>query len=276
MKINALAPWFGANRIGAARVGELLAGCEWIGVPFMGGGSELLHLQARTVVANDKHRDVVNLARVLADPVAGPRLYRRLRRLPFHEAELSAAQESLGRLPVPVPGEHGCCAERAAAYFVTCWMGRSGQAGTDAERRGGLAVRWTASGGDSAVRYRSAVKAMVGFRRALARVSFLCMDAFDFLDACSDRPGHGIYCDPPWPDAGEKYIHAFDEGQHRRLASVLGRFERARVVVRYGDHPLIRELYSAPCWRQHSLTTRNQANGGVPELLLVLNGPAAV
>lgn len=40
--------------------------------------------------------------------------------------------------------------------------------------------------------------------------------------------------------------------------------------------PLIRELYSAPCWRQHSLTTRNQANGGVPELLLVLNGPAAV
>lgn len=271
MKITALAPWFGANRIGAGRVGELLAGCEWIGVPFMGGGSELLHLQARTVVANDKHRDVVNLARVLADPVLGPRLYRRLKRLAFHADALSEAQAVLTRTDETQLPADCCDMARAEAYFVACWMGRSAEAGTDGELRGSLPVRWSAGGGDSAVRFRSAVRSLVGFRRVLERVNFTCLDAFEFLDQCKDQPGHGIYCDPPWIGAGDAYRHRFTEADHRRLAERLTEFRATRIVVRYGDHPLIRELYAG--WRVESAESRSQANGAVQEVLLTNEPP---
>jgi len=36
MKVKALMPWFGSNRLLAHRVGELLEGCSWVGVPFAG------------------------------------------------------------------------------------------------------------------------------------------------------------------------------------------------------------------------------------------------
>lgn len=50
---TALAQWFGSNRILGHAVGEALAGCRWVGIPFAGGMPELLHLTARTVVVSD-------------------------------------------------------------------------------------------------------------------------------------------------------------------------------------------------------------------------------
>lgn len=43
--ITALAPWFGSNRMLARYVGEELAGCQWVGVPFAGGMAEIFQIE---------------------------------------------------------------------------------------------------------------------------------------------------------------------------------------------------------------------------------------
>lgn len=84
------------------------------------------------------------------------------------------------------------------------------------------------------------------------------------------RTWFGIYSDPPWPDAGEEYLWRFTEQDHRDLAAILNRFERIRIVVRYGDHPLIRELYTPEDgWSWIECETRNQGNNAVKEALIV-------
>ena len=50
-KTKALAGWFGGARLIAEHVGEALRGCKWVGVPFAGGMSELLHIQASGMLA---------------------------------------------------------------------------------------------------------------------------------------------------------------------------------------------------------------------------------
>ena len=50
---------------------------------------------------------------------------------------------------------------------------------------------------------------------------------------------------------------------------MLGEYRETRVVVRYGDHALIRELYPHEKWVWHELTGRTSANKGKAEVLLV-------
>ncbi|MDX2147588.1 MAG: hypothetical protein SFZ23_08710 [Planctomycetota bacterium] len=64
---------------------------------------------------------------------------------------------------------------------------------------------------------------------------------------------------------------------HRDLARALGRFRHARIVLRYGAHPLIAELYLTPGvgvagpWHVHAATTRNMAGHEVQEWLITQN-----
>src|SRR5581483_2099678 len=67
VKITCLAPWYGSNRMLAAHVGKALDGCSWVGLPFCGGMSEVPHIKARTIVCNDRHRAILNLAAVVRD-----------------------------------------------------------------------------------------------------------------------------------------------------------------------------------------------------------------
>lgn len=78
-KVTALAPWFGSNRTLAPQVGELLNGCRWVGVPFAGSMTELIYIDAPTLVVSDLHRHVINLATVAADEGANRELRRRLK-----------------------------------------------------------------------------------------------------------------------------------------------------------------------------------------------------
>lgn len=271
-KISTLVPWYGSGRTNAHIVGAQLAGCSWVGVPFAGGMSEVGHITARTVVVGDKHRHLINLANVLRCHEFGAELIRDLRRVPFHEDALRHAQERCRWFEergwdLSVTTEFSY--EAALNYFVCAWMGRSGVAGTDGEFRGGLAVRWDAGGGDSATRFRSAVEGLRDWRRVFPRCTFVVRDCFEFLADVKDEPGVGLYCDPPWPKDGDKYVHKFTEQQQRDLAAALTRYTRARVVVRYGDHPLIRELYPEPHWRWLPVTGRTQAHTKKAEVLLV-------
>lgn len=274
MKTTALTPWFGSNRLLSRKPAELLAGCEWVGVAFAGGCCEVPHFDARTVLVNDLHRHLINLAQVAADPQMGPALIRRLRRVFFSAETLANAQAVCEE--IDAGGDPLSLLDWAEAYFVTAWMSRSGAAGTDREFKAGLSVRWDAGGGDSVVRFRSAVESLRDWRKVLAKCTFTNLDVFDFLTRVQDKPRHGVYLDPPFPGPGDAYRHQFTEDKHVRLAANLETFEHARVVCRFYDHPLVRDLYPTDRWTwHHPVGGRTQANKAAPEVLLV-NQPTPV
>lgn len=272
-KVTTLVPWFGSNRTLAPLVGEALAGCEWVGIPFAGGMCEVPHIAARTVLVNDLHRGVINLATAVREHWMRQTLVRRLNDTVFHPDTLAEAQRIYAADDAPR-------VVKAWAFFVVCWMTRSGAAGTPGETTGGPALRWTAGGGDSAVRFRSAVRAIAEWWPTFQRCTFSVMDAFDFLARCGDAAGHGLYCDPPFPGPGAGYRHhcgktdAEQVEWHTRLRDALARFRAARVVCRFYDHELIRDLYPEPAWEWRRLTGRKQTNEAAPEVLLI-NRPGA-
>ena len=98
------------------------------------------------------------------------------------------------------------------------------------------------------------------------------MDVFEFLDRANDHDGNGLYLDPPFPGPGDKYKHQFSESQHRRLAAKLAEFKNARIVCRFYDHPLIRELYPESRWTWRRLKGRDQANNAEKAEVLIING----
>ena len=109
----------------------------------------------------------------------------------------------------------------------------------------------------------------------LRRCTFVVQDALDLIEHVKDEPAHGIYCDPPFPGAGDNYKHKFTEADHRRLADLLLFFGDVRIVCRFYDHPSVRELYPEPVWEWIRLEGgRKQTNAEGPEVLLVRNGGA--
>lgn len=284
MAISALAPWYGGNRTEAERPGHQLGPLAWCGVVFAGGMPELPHINTRAGVANDKHCHVINLARVVKHDESARRMVELVNDLLFHpenfrdaQARCSARAETRDRpqeglFSIDQPPATLGDPEWAADYFVCCWMGRGGTAGQEWHFDQSIAMRWTASGGGSAKRWRSAVESIRAWTAAFLRWEFTCLDWQDFLDRVADEPGHGLYADPPWVEEGENYQHRFTRMDHVFLASRLTALKHARIVVRYGDHPLIRELYGDPKWHWIEHETRNQEGGTVREVMIV-NGP---
>jgi len=265
-KISTLSPWYGCGRMVAAEIGAHLKGCKWIGVPFAGGMSEFVHFDARTMLANDLHCHIINLARIVAHPKDGPKLYRRLRRVLFHPRTLEYAQNrcreietAVGAGDLTIVASDADRIDWAENYFICAWMSRNGKAGCRDELSTGISLRWEAGGGDSAKRFSSAIFSLRSWHQILARWTFTCLDAFEFIAACKDRNGHGIYCDAPWPDAGDAYKHKFTKKDQCRLALVLSKFKLAKVVIRFGDHPWIRALYPESHWTWHLMGGRTQA-----------------
>lgn len=268
--IGALAPWFGAARVTAGAVGEAMRGCKFVGIPFCGSLCEVpLMFQAgvNAIACNDAHRHLINMARCLADGTEGPRVYRRLRRQPFNAEVLCKSQEYCAAYDPE--WEDQLDGEAAFHYFITAWMGRSAESGKRREFDAGLAIRYGAGGGNSVLRYFSAVKGLRQWRSILERCSFSADDAFEFLARCNDRPDGGVYCDPPWPIVGKNYKHAFDDQRQAALAESLMGFKAARVVVRTGGGPLIERLYPKDVWSWRAILGRNQANAAAAEYLLV-------
>lgn len=295
-KTRSVANWYGSNRMLAAHVGRAMQGCTWVGVPFAGGMSELLYINARTFGVNDRHAALINLARCMSHPQLGPKLYREMRRRVFHPSDLVSAQDrctarersdgmfsGFFQTETPNPfATKGLDFEWAADYFVCQWMGRGGKGGTDGELKSGLPLRWDANGGGSAKRFFSASSSIVAWRKILRRCEFSTLDAFEFLDTCwekeqslEDECENGIYCDPPFPGPGDQYIHQLipDSKDTRRgqekLAKSVSRFVHTRVVMRFYDVPLIRELYPTDKWSWLFLTGRKQTNDLAAEVLLI-------
>jgi DNA adenine methylase len=106
------------------------------------------------------------------------------------------------------------------------------------------------------------------------RCNFHCWDAMtEFIPKTKDEDECGLYVDAPWPDDGDGYRHGLTTFQHRTLAYDLSLFKKTRVVVRFGDHPLIRELYPEPLWKWHLQTSRTAGNNAKAEVLITRNLP---
>jgi DNA adenine methylase len=252
--------------------------------------------QVSMETVNDLHGDLINLARVVQIPDLALQLYDRLARTPMNEGSLLASIELLDSTSVPSNPD----VSRAEAYFVQSWMMRSGIAGTDLGKRGAgrcIAVRYTVNGGAPAARWRNVVQSIPAWHERLLNVLILNRDGFDVLSKIDDDHKTGIYCDPPYltqtrsglkgSGAQSKYLHEFGGGfmgsgdDHGRLAALLRRFKKARVVVSYYDHPELGELY--PGWTVRHCTMKkamvSQAKRGegnetvAPEVLLI-NGPS--
>lgn len=270
MKQTRLVPWFGSDAMEAGRISKPLDGCSWVGIPFAGGMSIVPELKASCVAVNDKHRHVINLARVLVNCDDHYRFADELSREPFHPDVLADAQAHCRLMEHSPPDmDEEILRQWAKSYFIASWMGRSGNGGTDDEFKGKLSVRWSTTGGDSNVRYRSAVKSIDAWVAAMQRCNFTCLDFRAFLEKCKDIPTAGLYCDPPWVIDGDRYKHTFAESDHRDLARILSEFEQLHVVLRYGDHQLIRELYPSDSWDWSEATGRTAGNNPKAEVLIV-------
>ncbi len=262
-QVTALAQWFGGDRTICPKIADLLKGCDWVGIPFAGGMSAIRAIRARTINANDLHRGIICLAEAAKHSDTCELLQCALRKRLFHPDTLLQAQEYLYSKQSPLDP-----VKTAEAYFIACWMTRSGAAGTDVEKSAGLSIRWEAGGGDSAKRYYSAIDSLKTWCQEFQRCNFTCLDAFEFLARCKDRAGHGVYIDPPFVGPGHKYIHKFGSEKWQRLAQELAEFRETRIVVRCYDTPFIREIFPTTLWHFIPVAGRKQTNEIVSEVII--------
>lgn len=268
MKTKSALSYFGSDSEIAGRLAAMLEHCSHVTIPFVGGAAILPHLRARAIVANDRHKDAVVFYRVLSG-VYGPtqkiRLIRECRRTLSHPVELEQALEILRDITDGIP-PYG----RAWAFWAACWLGRKGKGGT--KYQGGMpSVRRTANGGTNASRIRVAGEDLEEWAEHFRRCEWESVCFRELLPKVADRSGCGLYCDPPWVKAGKDYLHPFDERDHRDLAELLERFESTAVVVRYGDDPLVRELYPPDRWQIHETQSRTQAGTNCGEVWFTRN-----
>jgi DNA adenine methylase len=280
MKITALAPWFGSKRNLAPEIIKEL-GTHRIYWELCCGSMAVLLMKKLCVMETvvDLHGDLTNLAKVLQIRELVGILYRRLRKTLMSEQlhhEAAERYRSAGCFTSTMEPD----VNRAYDYFLCSWLGRNGIAGTSSYDQG-FCVRYTANGGHSAKRWRSAISSIPAWVDRLRNVTILNRDVFDILPNIPDEPGTAIYCDPPYFTKGAKYTHDFEPADHRQLAKALGRFHKTRVVLSYYDHPLLVKLY--PGWTLHKIeVTKSLANQEMRDCkgatkaveVLLLNGPS--
>jgi site-specific DNA-adenine methylase len=240
----------------------------------------------RTIVVNDLNRDVYNLAKILQREDSARDLYRFAETSLFAEALVAEYVEVLAQPFTPID------VERAKAYLYVSWTALNGFAGTDAKPR--FNVRYTATGGDPAKRWRSVAESIPVWHEAMRRWSIVNRDLFAILKRLKDREGLSVYLDPPYhPESRSpvSYLHDFpvasagelfeseDERSkvdaHFRMERELRRFTKARIVVSQYDCPSIREIYPESRWvwdlNPVTKSIANASNGSASAVEVVLS-----
>lgn len=283
MKVTAIAPWFGSKRTLASTIIEEFGEHRAYWEPFCGSMAVLLakpQVTMETVV--DLHGDLVNLARTVQNEETALDLYGRLSRTIMCEqlfTEAATRFRARGHMPASETPD----VDRATDFMICSWFGRNGVAGTQSYNQG-FCVRYTKNGGHGATRWVSAVDSIPDWHKRLRHVTVLNRDSLDVIERIEDAAGVVLYADPPYLVKAAKYVHDFASDDHKRLAELLCRFTKTRVVVSYYADPQLAALY--PGWTVRRLkATKAMANqnrrGGegetveAPEVLLI-NGPSLV
>jgi site-specific DNA-adenine methylase len=267
MKTKSALSWFGSDSEVAPMLARYLDRCSHVTIPFVGGASILPHLKARAIVANDLHALAINFYRVISGRHGEPLkqcLINQCRHTLSHPVEMERAIRATQR-----PDQFECV-DVAWAFWSLCWLDRKGKGGT--KHQGGLpSVRRTANGGTNASRISAAANDLEAWADQFKRCEWTQHDFRECVKKVVDRPKCGIYVDAPWIGAGRNYLHNFSEADHRDLSVALDRFQNSAVVVRYGDDPMLRELYPVNRWHWIEATSRTQANKQRGEVWIVRN-----
>ncbi len=303
--INAIIPILGGKRTMAPALVDLLTDGGRIKPamyyePFHGSMAVLLELRGRgfdgVAIVNDKHGLLSNLARCLSDAKAVDWLIRQLAALPFHEGFFRQACMRLsstmtaGRISAMRAHNDW---EAALDYLAVSWMQRNGEAGTDKERNWaqvmqGFCVRYSTSGGDPAVRWRSVIESVPDWYQALCRkTTFTCRDAVEQLKAIDDDAGLVIYLDPPYlqETRSARYLVDVEDGTgtfyesedfYSQLAAAVRKFTAARVALSFYAHERLRRLFPpSDGWRhldaaraKHLSVTAGGEAAVAPELVI--------
>lgn len=279
--IGALAGWYGSKGEMAPTIVGWLGEHRSYVEPFCGGMAVLLAKPPCTSeIVNDLHGDLTNLAWTIQHDVWGVWLYRRLRRTLYSEASFDFARWKIDELPSANGPD--CLSEdtarRAFYYFILCWMGRRGTLGTRGNNPS-FTVRYGHTGGNQATRFAAALGCIPAWRKRMRGVTIMRRDGFQLLERLPDATLQSIYVDPPYLIKDARYLHDFADDDHERLATMLRRFRRCRVVVSYYDHPELARLYPEKNWlrvdckREKRLSRQTATEGDkystVPELLFV-------
>lgn len=258
-KTKSALPWFGSAAGVAMKIGAELDRCSHVTILMAGGLPELPYIQARAVVANDLHELAIDFYDCMSGK-HGERVKLDLidccNHTLSHPSHLSRAIRFM---------KHESILDRSWAFWATCWIGRKGKGGTK-NQTGMPSIRRTAGGGTNATRIQSAANDLQAWAAEFERCEFECDHFVNVLKKVADKAGCGVYADAPWIGAGKHYLHKFNLLDHVLLAVMMRRFEHTKVVIRYGDDPVIRHLY-----RDFQITdveSRNQAGKKVNELLI--------
>lgn len=295
--VGAVVPWFGTNRGNPSIPGEQFRArkVKHITVTCGGGLCELPYMPDVQMYVCDLHDDLINLATVVADPVKRIQVSALLEPRLFHPKTYEDAARRLrdARMASSGGGIFGAAPDpdytdvmRAADFFTVAWLGRSSAPGTKNELNGEIALRGDGGGGDHVVRFRSAQDSLVDWHGCLKWCQFARESMWDTIPRVRARalsmievakkkeeeadPALAIYCDPPWPDDGDVYLYPFTYADQRRLAREVSDMPPGvTMVMRFGDHALIRELYPEARWEWLTTKGRTQTNEEKAEVFLV-------
>lgn len=255
MKTKSALSYFGSDSEVAEQIAKLLNHAKHVTIPFCGGMAILPHLTAKAVVANDLNALAITFYRVLSGvfgETSKRALIERCQHTLSHPSEIKMAASMI------VPGVVMDSAQTAWAYWALCWIGRKGSGGTKSVG-GNPSVRRKADGGNNATRIRAAADDLEAWAKHFERCEWEQTTFHELIPKVPDVATVAIYCDPPWIGAGGNYLHTFTDIDHAALQDLLSRFKETTVVVRYGDHPFVRSLYSEG-WTIIEASSRTQSN----------------
>lgn len=245
MKIKALVPYMGGKRNLAQIIVKLMGKHSVYWEPFCGSMSILFAKSpCRMETVNDLYGDLINLARVLQNPVTAFELYDKVYRSLMHERLFIESAERCRQRGYYEPAFEPDI-DRAYDWFVASWLGRNGLVGCKTYNWT-YCARYTPNGGHSGKRWRSVIESIPAWHKRLLGVTILQKDAFEIIERIHDSPGTTIYVDPPYIEKNAEYVHDFKVDDHRKLAKYLDRFKQAKVIVSLYQHESIENLY--PKW----------------------------
>ncbi len=254
--------WFGGDSYVAPKIAAALEGCSHVTIPFVGGASILPHLSAQVIVCNDANKLAINFYKIasgfLDDQDLQSGLFELCQKTLSHPDEMGFARQVLdAKIVSPLL--------RAWAFWAVCWLGRKGTGGTDAVGNS-VSVRMDAKGGSNAGRLKTVAKELRLFAEHFRNCEWLSLPYEQVLEKVKDVSGSGVYCDPPWVSTGQLYTHKFQIADHYELHKRVSKFKHAKVVMRYDDCELIRDLYRD--WKISDDVSRDQHNQFKPEILI--------
>ena len=236
--MNSFISWEGGKRILAQQLVAMMPEHKCYVEVFGGGGWVLFRKDpSKAEVYNDLNSDLVNLYKVVRND---------LDRFKGRQFYLLSSREEYKRFMADIrTREFQDDVDRAIAFYY-CLRNSFG----------GKVFGGYGYGTTQRSKYRAGLKRLDEAHERLQHV-YIEHLSFERLIPNYDRPHTLFYCDPPYAmemarPGGALYQHSFTEEDHVRLRDILKGI-KGKFILSYDDHPFVRKLYKARCFRIHQV-----------------------